>query len=191
MKRLCKTSIGALFFVFAGALTPAEGALYLVSGTYEMAWPEPPAVGDQGISLFAGTWSFVVDDELFVGEFGELTLELASFTTNLEMLGSTLVSEMEIKAVVYYENGMITTIILGGVTEGDDYPVQTVTSVDDDFSLNYFSDVLQSVVISDGSLSGMQTGDGVGEYTITPIPEPTAAVLLLSGLGVSIMRRRR
>jgi hypothetical protein len=190
--------------ISALSLSSAQGAVTLYEGTFNVTFPSTPSgyFVDQGIPSFSGAWSAELDDSLVNSALAEqkLDVSLLSFYSDPSVIGSTTLANGELGARFTYEYGVLASISVGMKAEGAQYDsFENVQIYFDDFLLGYDAEGnLISAFISDADYAminraGTDSGDTLsGGVAIDGVPEPSSALLALTGVAaLAGVRRRR
>ncbi|MBU1192262.1 MAG: VPLPA-CTERM sorting domain-containing protein [Gammaproteobacteria bacterium] len=161
--KLNNTSLGALF-----ALCLCSGALNAATVPY--SFDVDVDSGPRNGNLYSGDFSY--DDATLTG-FGEEYVALDSFNFSFESNALTLVDDTFAEAVFY-----------DGDFLGISYNAATT-----DFSVSFIPGFFD---LSEAYFAYDLAGDaGFGTLNVTAVPVPAALPLLLSGLGLFGLQRRR
>jgi hypothetical protein len=189
--------------VGALSLSSAQAAVQLYEGTFHLVFPTDVSgpFTYQGVETFSGGWSFEFDDSLVDSSLTEqsIIVGLLSFYSDPSVLGITSLTSDNVEAEIILEGGVIKNFVIGMDIDGSGHNlITTVSQVVDDFVVGYNPDgSLHSAIIGVGSYSGVHGifagGDGAlsGGYTVDGVPEPSSALLALTGVAALVGVRRR
>jgi len=165
------------------SLVPSQALLLEYEGTFV-------ATFGNSANDFSGSYSFLFDDSVVnpVGthEYGVFGLTSLVFSPDPYGIDSYNGNPHLAGAQLQFIDGTLEELWIGGIANG----VTGVFNNSDDFSVRYNGDLDATAAVG-GNQTAQLTSTPTGTSTVTVVPEPASASLLIAALGGLALRCRR